>query len=401
MLKNNFLKKFKSIKPFLNEKTLRIWCATEAINLGWGGISFVSSTTGVSIPRIKRGIKEIEEGNKVEKNRIRKKGGGRKNITEKYPLILKKVEDLVEASTRGDPESLLKWTSKSSYKITTELVKQNIKISQRTLCNILSKLEYSLQSNKKTKEGKDHPNRDEQFKYINEKSKKFQKENCPVISVDAKKKELIGNFKNNGKEYCKKKNPIEVNTYDFPDKEKGKVAPYGVYDIGKNKGWVSVGITKDTAEFAVNSIRSWWYQMGKQDYAKSKKIFITADCGGSNGYRTKLWKWELQKLSNELKKELHISHYPPGTSKWNKIEHKMFSYISQNWRGRPLVTREIVVNLIGNTRTKTGLKIKSQLDLRQYKTGIEITKEQIESLNLQKFKFQGDWNYKISPQKLK
>jgi transposase len=398
MLKNKFLKKFKSISPFLNEKTLRIWCATEAINLGWGGISFVSSITGISIPRIKRGIKEIEAGNNVKKNRIRKKGGGRKKVTEKYPLILKKVDEIVEACTRGDPESLLKWSSKSSYKIVTELEKQNIKISQRTLCDILSELGYSLQANKKTKEGKDHPNRDEQFKYINKKSKKFQKENYPVISVDAKKKELIGNFKNNGKEYCKKKAPIQVNTHDFPDKEKGKVAPYGVYDIGKNKGWVSVGITKDTAEFAVNSIRSWWYQMGKEDYAEAKKIFITADCGGSNGYRTKLWKWELQKLSNELKKELHISHYPPGTSKWNKIEHKMFSYISQNWRGRPLITREIVVNLIGNTRTKTGLKIKSQLDLRQYKTGIEISQEQIESMNLQKFKFQGEWNYKISPQ---
>jgi len=398
--KNQFLKKFKSIRPFLNERTLRVWCALECSNFGWGGISFVSSVTGMSIPRIRRGIKEIKDGENLGKNRIRKPGGGRKKVTKKYPLLLKKVENLVESSTRGDPESLLKWTSKSTYKITEELKKQNIKISQRTTCDILSQLEYSLQSNKKTQEGKDHPDRDAQFKYINKKAKDFQKVNCPVISVDAKKKEIIGNFKNNGKEYCKKKKPIKVNTHDFPDKEKGKVAPYGVYDIGKNKGWVSVGITKDTAEFAINTIRSWWRQMGKEDYKKAKKILITADCGGSNGYRVKLWKWELQKLANELKMEIHVSHYPPGTSKWNKIEHKLFSYISKNWRGRPLITQETVVNLIGNTKTKTGLKIKAQLDLREYKTGIEITNEQIETLNLKRYKFQNEWNYKITPQRL-
>ena len=398
--KNQISKKFKSILPFLNERTLRIWCAAEANNLGWGGISIISSITGISISRIRRGIREIDRSDKLKINKIRKSGGGRKKLTEKYPSLLKIVEDIVESSTRGDPESLLKWTSKSSYKITEELKRQKIKISPNTTCSILSKLDYSLQANKKTKEGKDHPDRDAQFKYINKKAKDFQKVNCPVISVDAKKKELIGNFKNNGREYCKNKNPTKVNTHDFPDKEKGKVAPYGVYDIGKNKGWVSVGITKDTAEFAINTIRSWWHQMGKKDYKKAKKILITADCGGSNGYRVKLWKWELQKLANELKMDIHVSHYPPGTSKWNKIEHKLFSYISQNWRGRPLITREVVVKLIGNTKTKTGLKIQAQLDLRQYKTGIEITKEQIETLNLKRYKFQNEWNYKIIPQKL-
>jgi hypothetical protein len=370
------------------------------MNLGWGGISFVSNVTQVSIPRISRGIKEIKNGSELAKERIRKPGAGRKKVIEKYPSILKKVEDLIESSTRGDPESLLKWTSKSTRKITKELKKENIKISQRTTCKILSELDYSLQSNKKTREGNSHPKRDTQFNHINKKSKKFQQQQCPVISVDAKKKELIGNFKNNGKEYCKKKNPIKVNSHDFPDKEKGKVTPYGVYDIGKNKGWVNVGITKDTAEFAVNTIRSWYYKMGIKDYEKSKKILVIADCGGSNGYRSKLWKWELQKLANELKKEIHVSHMPPGTSKWNKIEHRMFSYISTNWRGRPLITREVVVQLIGNTTTKTGLKIMSQLDLRDYKTGIEITKQQMTTLKLKKYKFQGEWNYKICPQKL-
>jgi len=391
--------KYQQIAPHLNERNKRLWSASEAISIGIGGISIVHRATKISRQTIHVGIKELKKGITLPKNRIRKEGGGAKKLKEKYPEILKDLEDLVEPTSKGDPISPLRWSCKGLRKLSSELKKKGHKISHVTVRDLLSYLKYSLQLNRKEKEGISSPDRDKQFKYINKKSQGFQKKSYPVLSVDAKKKELIGNFKNNGREYCKKKNPTKVNTHDFPDKEKGKVAPYGIYDIGKNKGWVSIGITKDTAEFAVNTVRSWWYQMGKKDYLKTKKILITADCGGSNGYRTKLWKWELQKLANELNIEIHISHFPPGTSKWNKIEHRMFSYISQNWRGRPLITREVVVQLIGNTKTKTGLKIQAQLDLRQYETGIEITKKQMETLNIKNFKFRGEWNYKISPQK--
>jgi hypothetical protein len=395
----NIKNKYEQLAPHLNEKTKRLWCALEALELKKFGITIVSNATKVSRPTIYSGIKEIKNGQKLSEKRIRKKGGGAKKLTEKQPTLIEDLEALVEPTAKGDPENPLRWTCKGTEKIAKELKKKNYKISPNSVRTLLKKRNYSLQLNQKARDGKSVPDRDKQFKYINKKTKEFQKKNCPVISVDAKKKELIGNFKNNGREYCKSKNPIKVNTHDFPDKEKGKVAPYGVYDIGKNKGWVSVGITKDTAEFAVNTVRSWWFQMGKKDYEKAKKILITADCGGSNGYRTKLWKWELQKLANELNKEIHISHFPPGTSKWNKIEHRMFSYISQNWRGRPLITREVVIQLIGNTKTKTGLKIQAQIDLRKYKTGIEITKEQMQTLNIKNFKFRGEWNYKIIPQK--
>jgi len=391
--------KYQEIAPHLNERSKRLWCATEAKSLGIGGISIVSRATKVSRQTIHIGIKDLESGIILPKNRIRKEGGGARKIQEKNPRILKDLDTLVEPTAKGDPMTPLRWSCKSLRKLSTELKKQGHKVSYVTVGALLNSLDYSLQLNRKEKEGNSSPGRNRQFKYINKKTINFQNKNYPVISVDAKKKELIGNFKNNGKEYCKKKNPVKVNTHDFPDKEKGKVAPYGVYDIGKNKGWVSVGITKDTAEFAVNTIRSWWYQMGVKDYKKTKKILVVADCGGSNGYRSKLWKWELQKLANEINVEIHVSHMPPGTSKWNKIEHRMFSYISKNWRGRPLITREVVVQLIGNTTTKTGLKIVSQLDLREYKTGIEITRDQLDTLNLKKYKFKGEWNYKIIPQR--
>ncbi len=261
------------------------------------------------------------------------------------------------------------------------------KISQRTVCSLLSKLDYSLQANKKTKEGANHPDWDVQFEYINNKVKSFQKDHCPTLSVDTKKKENIGNYKNNGKEYCKKGCPVEVEGHDFPDEKLGKVSPYGVYDIGKNEGWVSVEISHDTAEFAVNTIRSWWYKMGKALYTEADKIRIPGDCGGSKGYRTQLWKVELQKLANELNKVIYVCHFPPGTSKWNKIEHRMFSYISQNWRGQPLITRETVVNLIGNTKTKTGLKILARLDENTYRQGIKVSDEEMARLNIEKEEF--------------
>lgn len=389
--------KYHSLDAFLNEKSRRLWAATEARAVGRGGIALLCRVTGMSNNTIHRGLKEIQIQNPSTIVSVRRKGGGRKALTTKQPELLKELEYLVEPLSRGDPESPLRWTSKSTYKLSKELVNKNFSISQSQVSRLLNQLGYSLQSNRKLKEGLQNPDRNAQFEYINQRAKDFISINSPVISVDTKKKELIGEYKNNGREYCKKKQPTKVNTHDFPDKKLGKVAPYGIYDIGKNKGWVSVGISKDTAEFAVNSIRAWWYKMGSLEYPNSKELLITADCGGSNGYRIRLWKFELQKLANELGKVLYVCHFPPGTSKWNKIEHKMFSYISQNWRGKPLITREVVVNLIGNTKTNQGLEIKAMLDLNEYKTGIEVPEAEYNKINLSKMDFHGEWNYKIEP----
>ncbi len=291
----------------------------------------------------------------------------------------------------------MRWTSKALSKLSAELKKQGFKVGRSTIAKLLKELGYSLQLNKKDKEGKSVPDRNAQFEHINEKAKNFLKEGIPVISVDTKKKELIGNFKNGWREYRKKGDPVKVDVHDFPDPKKGKVAPYGIYDIGKNKGWVSVGISNDTAEFAVNTIRSWWYKMGKKDYPKMTKLMITADCGGSNGNKVRLWKWELQKLANELGIEIHVCHFPPATSKWNKIEHKMFSYITQNWRGVPLISREAVVQLIGKTTTTKGLKIQAQIDYREYKTGREVDMEDYREIAIEIDSFHGEWNYAILP----
>ena len=313
------------------------------------------------------------------------------------PAIIPALENLVEASTKGDPELPLRWTSKALSKLFIELEKQGFKVGRSTISTLLKDMGYSLQLNKKDKEGKSVPDRDAQFEHINEKAKNFLKEGYPVISVDTKKKELIGEFKNGGREYRKKGDPIKVNVHDFPDPKNGKVAPYGVYDIGKNKGWVSVGITSDTAEFAVNTIRSWWHKMGKKDHPKISKLMITADCGGSNGNRVRLWKWELQKLANELDVEIHVCHFPPATSKWNKIEHKMFSYITQNWRGVPLISQETVVQLIGNTKTSKGLQIQAQIDYREYLKGKVVDDKDFSRIAINRNKFRGEWNYIISP----
>lgn len=390
--------KYEWISEHLNEKSRRIWAATEANSIGWGGITIISKATSIDAKTIRKGITELGEKKGGEsKKRIRRKGGGRKKLKDTEKNIVKALESLVNPVTRGDPESPLRWTCKSTYKLAEAMVKKGYKISQRTVYNLLVFLEYSLQSNKKTKEGANHPDRDKQFKYINNQVKMFQKCNSPTLSVDTKKKENIGNYKNNGKEYSKKKNPEKVNGHDFPNKKLGKVSPYGVYDIGKNKGWISVGISGDTAAFAVNTIRTWWYQMGVSSYKHTKKILITADCGGSNGNKVRLWKVELQKLANELNKEIYVSHFPPGTSKWNKIEHRMFSYISGNWRGRPLITREAVVNLIANTKTKTGLEIRSVLDENEYETGIKVSDDDMNIINISEERFHGEWNYCISP----
>jgi len=391
--------KFEALSFCLNERSRRIWAATEARSYGWGGITMVSQAVGIDPKTIRKGLSELEDPDRLAEDRVRKSGGGRKKLTEKYSNLVRDLDSLVDPVTRGDPESPLRWTCKSTYKLAEGLTRQDYQISQRTVWKLLSDLGYSLQANKKTKEGAHHPDRNAQFEHIYETVRSFQKEHHPVLSVDTKKKENIGNFKNNGKEYAQKSHPREVNGHDFPDKRLGKVSPYGVYDIARNKGWVSVGISHDTAEFAVHTIRSWWYKMGQPFYGKSDKLLITADCGGSNGYRVRLWKRELQKLANELNKTIHVCHFPPGTSNWNKIEHRMFSYISENWRGRPLITRETVVNLIGNTNTKKGLEIQAQLDENVYEKGIKVSDEEMSHLHLEKEAFHGEWNYKILPQK--
>lgn len=395
---DSIARKYKRIVLVLNERSRRMWCATEAQEIGYGGISLVQRATGVSRPTIIQGLKDLQAEEPLSYNKVRKQGGGRKKLTEKDRTLLIDLDEMIEPATRGDPENPLRWSSKSTPKLAEELNRLGHKITQPTVYAILKKQNYSLKANKKTKEGKaDHPERDAQFQFINNQAKEFQKEDNPVLSVDTKKKENIGEFKNNGKEWMPKGEWDEVGTHDFPNKELGKAAPYGVYDIGQNQGWVSVGISKDTAEFAVQSIRDWWYGMGEKHYKNSQKIMITADCGGSNNYKTRLWKFELQKLANELGKSILVCHFPPGTSKWNKIEHRMFSFISQNWRGRPLVSLQTIVELIGNTTTKNGLLIKTTINKNKYVTGKKISEEEFQSINIKRSTFQPLWNYEIFP----
>ena len=389
--------KYRGIAFVLNERSRRMWAATEAKSIGWGGITVVSEATGIDPKTIRRGLLELDEKRRVPAGRIRTTGAGRKKLTVLHKGLLDDLESLVEPESRGDPESPLRWTSKSTYKLSEELKNKGYGVSQRTICSLLSDLDYSLHSNKKMKEGANHPDRDAQFQYIYEWVKYFQSRNNPVISVDTKKKENIGEFKNAGREYHKKGAPIEVKVHDFVDKDLGKVSPYGVYDLSKNKGWVNVGISADTAEFAVHSIRCWWYIMGRQAYPRARELLITADCGGSNGHRVRLWKVELHKLATELEREISVCHFPPGTSKWNKIEHKMFSYISKNWRGKPLITRETVVALIANTRTTRGLQIRAMLDENVYEKGVKVTDEEMAEVNLAQADFHGEWNYTIKP----
>jgi len=390
--------KHQAMFSYLNERSSRIWAATEALAYGRGGITAVCLATGISNKTVIRGIKELKKPDLLEANRIRNKGGGRKKLSFSNKNLLASLNSLIEPSTRGDPENPLLWTCKSVRNISKELNKKGIIVSYRTIGTMLKNLNYSLQGNKKTLEGRSHMDRDAQFHYINDSVKEMHKKGQPTISVDTKKKENLGKFKNVGKLLCKNKEPIKVNSHDFPDKNLGKVVPYGVYDIGKNKGWVSVGISADTAEFSVNTIRAWWYHMGSKEYKKAKELLITADCGGSNGYRARLWKKELQKFANETNLNIHVRHFPPATSKWNKIEHKMFCYISQNWRGRPLVSRETVVNLIGSTRTDKGLEIQAMLDNNQYKTGKKVSNKEMIKLSIEGSSFHPEWNYIIKSQ---
>lgn len=396
---NMVRKKFALLEPILDEQARRLWSAAEAQALGRRGISVVSRATGLSRTTIHQGVKDIvglREKKALEGKRIRAPGGGRKPISEHDPTLRQDIERLVQPTTRGDPESPLRWTCKSTRQLAAALQEQGHTVGRQKVADLLSELGYSLQANRKTKEGADNPDRDAQFNYINEQVAEFLQSSQPVISVDTKKKELVGDFKNAGQEWQPQGEPELVKGHDFPDPELGKANPYGVYDQGANVGWVSVGTDHDTAEFAVESIRRWWFKMGRSRYPDATKLLITADCGGSNGYRVRLWKVALQKFSNETGLCISISHFPPGTSKWNKIEHRMFSYISMNWRGRPLISHETIVNLIGSTTTRAGLTINAELDANLYEKGIHVSDEELEMVNLTKAKFHGEWNYSIA-----
>lgn len=394
--------KYDALYPIMDEKTRRYWAASEALALGWGGTSAVANATGLSRPTIIQGIKALkhqrDSSEEIDNRlRIRRPGGGRKAVTATDSGLQHALEELLGSNTRGDPQSPLRWTCKSSRQLAEELTQQGHPVTHSTVTRLLRDLEYSLQGNRKTREGTDHPDRDEQFEYINRKVKAFQRRSQPVISVDTKKKELIGDFKQSGREWRPKGTPIKVRTHDFADPDLGKATPYGVYDLANNEGWVSVGIDHDTAEFAVETIRRWWKEMGCQSFPKAKELLITADSGGSNGHRSRLWKFSLQGLADQIGLKICVCHFPPGTSKWNKIEHRMFCHITQNWRGQPLVSRSVVVNLIGNTTTRTGLSIRAKLDKHKYATGIKVTDEELAAVNLKKDKFHGDWNYSILP----
>jgi transposase len=389
-------KKLADMFPFLNEKQRRVLAASEAKSHGRGGIQTVARLMGISRQTIYRGLSDIDDNDLSE--RVRKPGGGRKKSQANHPDLTEAIDRIIDPITRGDPESLLRWTCKSVRNIEETLSKAGFSVSYRTLARILHGLGYSLQANRKTSEGKpDHPDRDAQFHYINRWAKRCLGRNEPVISVDTKKKELIGNYKNQGQEWRKKKTPLKVLSHDFPDPEVGKAVPYGVYDIGSNTGWVNVGINADTAEFAVESIRQWWMRMGRKRYSKTESLFICADSGGSNASRSHLWKRELQKFSNHQGLKVTVCHFPPGTSKWNKIEHRLFSHITMNWRGCPLADYQTVVNLIAGTKTKMGLSIKVRLDTREYQRGIKVSAEEIEQLKIKRHKFHGEWNYTIFP----
>lgn len=388
--------KYQAVRSYLNERGRRLWAAAEAVSLGRGGVSLVCRATGLSSATVAKGIKEFNDSSPIE-DRVRKKGGGRKKAAVKQDGLVEAIDQLVDPTAKGDPESPLRWTSKSVRKIEGALKEMGYQASYRTVARVLHELGYSLQANRKSLEGASHEDRDTQFNYINDTVRRMQNLNQPTISVDTKKKENLGQYKNAGQEYCQKGSPVKVNTHDFPDPKLGKVAPYGVYDIGRNKGWVSVGISADTAQFAVNTIRTWWYTMGTNAYPKASDLVITADCGGSNGYRVRLWKLELQTLADQTGLKIHVHHFPPGTSKWNKIEHRLFSYISKNWRGKPLVNREAVVNLISNTQTEQGLEVQAVLDSNEYKKGRKVTDAEMATINIQGDSFHPEWNYTIRP----
>lgn len=397
-------RRFRLLAPEMDERRRRQWAAAEARELGWGGISLVARATGLSRPTITAGMRELDLPPKqraLAAARVRRPGGGRKRLTATDPGLLAALEALIEPVTRGDPESPLRWTCKSTAKLAAELARQNHPVSDRTVATLLKQAGYSLQANRKTREGSSHPDRNAQFEHINAQVAAFHKQRQPVISVDTKKKELVGDFKNSGREWRPHGQPAEVRVHDFQDKQLGKAIPYGIYDLASNEGWVSVGITHDTARFAVASIRRWWTEMGQARFPRARKLMITADGGGSNSSRNRLWKIALQELADDLGLTLHVCHLPPGTSKWNKIEHRLFSFITQNWRGKPLVSHQAIVNLIAGTTTRTGLVVKAAIDPNHYETKIKITDAELGQVNIKRDRFHGEWNYTISPRRQK
>lgn len=392
---NAIREKYAALEPFLTERTKRLWAAVEAKALGRGGKAWVAAATQLSRTTLYRGLRELDQSlEAVSDSRIRAEGGGRKRLTEQTRDIMEALQGLVEDTTCGDPESPLLWTCKSTRQLADTLCRRGYRIGRQKVSELLSERGYSLQGNRKIKAGSAHPDRDRQFHYLNRRVKWFQRYAQPVISVDTKKKELMGDFANKGREWRPKGQPILTDTHDFGNE---RVNPYGVYDPTANAGWVSVGTDHDTAEFAVESIRRWWYKMGQSRYPNAHHLLVTADCGGSNGYRVRLWKVALQALADETGLYISVCHFPPGTSKWNKIEHRMFCHISTNWRGKPLTSHEVVVNLIGNTTTREGLNIQAELDTNEYQKGKKVSDEEVNKVNIKRARFHGEWNYKIVP----
>jgi hypothetical protein len=395
--------KYRALVGRLDEATLRLWAAVEARALGHGGVSAVAKASGLSRTTIYAGRRQLDAPTPREVlrvgggRRIRAQGGGRKKLTVTDPTLLSDLDALVEPTTRGDPRSPLRWTCKSTPRLAREWAQRGHTVSQRSVCTLLAQLDYSLQATRKTREGGKQPDRDAQFSHIAARVAQYQMAGEPVISVDTKKKEAIGDFKNGGREWQLKGAPESVRVYDFIDPVLGKVTPYGVYDVGAHQGWVSVGITHDTAECAVETIRRWWREMGQPLYPQARRLLITAAGGGSNGYRVRLWRFQLQKLADELQMTIQVCHFPPGTSKWNKIEHRMFCHITQNWRGRPLISRQVVVNLIGSTTTQTGLRIQAALDENTYALGIKVSDEELATIAIERDEFHGEWNYRLKP----
>ena len=395
-------RKYRVVALELDERRRRQWAAAEARDVGWGGVSLVARATGLSRPTIIAGLRELQlpaAQRAAATQRIRRPGGGRRHVTATDPTLLAALMALIEPATRGDPESPLRWTCKSTAKLADELTRQDHPVSDRTVATLLKDAGYSLQANRKRREGASHPDRDAQFAYLNACVARSHKRGQPAISVDTKKKELVGDFKNGGREWRPRGHPTDVRVHDFLDKTLGKAIPYGVYDLLNNQGWVSVGIDHDTAEFAVHSIRQWWVRMGRRRFPRARTLLITADAGGSNGPRSRLWKRSLQALADKLGLTLSVCHFPPGTSKWNKIEHRLFSFITQNWRGKPLISHQAIVNLIAATTTRTGLIVKAALDTHQYDTAIQVSDEDVARLHVTPHAFHGDWNYTISPRR--
>ena len=392
-------RKFESLAPALNEKAWRLALGAEARAIGHGGISLVSKATGVTRNTISRGMKELESPEIVGSSRIREVGAGRKRLVEKDTTLREDLDRMIEPTTRGDPESPLRWTTKSTRNLADALRTKGHRISHFTVMCLLHEAGYSLQSNNKTREGSSHPDRNAQFRHINDSARKEMAAGRPIISVDSKKKELVGDFKNPGRDWLPKGQPTEVRIHDFTIKELGKVVPYGVYDLKLDDGWITVGIDHDTAEFAVETISKWWQNKGCRTYPDTRKLTITADCGGSNGYRNRLWKYELQRFANRTGLTIQVHHFPPGTSKWNKIEHRLFSFISMNWRGRPLLTHAVIINMISSTHTNTGLKVDCVMDAKKYPTGLKVTDQDYDKINTKPDQFHGEWNYTIHPQK--